>query len=159
MNNEIVEVSASRLRKMLVSINLDKRKKRAERIEVFNTLNDKFNQWVDEHKEVAFHVSRDSKSNTGVEVEVVRLDDSQWLYGFSVQLSDRGCGSGMNCHDDLYPSREEAVKAGVVRVTQYLLGESIRSDVNEGLGSQIKKFLKASMEVILGQKEKQSTLF
>jgi len=161
MNNAVVEVSSSRLRTMLMFADrrIDRSKDRAEAVAVSNRIRDRFNEWVDEHKEVAFHVSRDSKNNTGAEVEVVGFDDGQWMYGYSVQLSDRGCGSGINAHDTLYPSREEAVRAGVVRVTQYLLNESVRNDVSESLGSQIKKFLKASIEIVLGEKTKQRSLF
>ena len=156
---QVQEVLPSRLRDMMVAINYEKRKKRAERIEVFNRLNDRFHEWVDKHREMAFQVSRDSKHNTGVEVEVVGFDDGLWMYGYSVQLSDRGIGSGINCTNQMFNSRDEAVKAGVVDVMQYLLRESVRNDISEGLNVQLKKFIRASIEIVLGQKAKQNALF
>ncbi len=159
VQNQVQEVSASRLRDMVIAVNYEKRKKRAERIEVFNHLNDRFNEWVDGHKEIGFHISRDSNTNSGVSVEVVGFEDGHWLCGYSVQLSDRGCGSGINANDNLYNSRDEAVRAGVVAVMQYLLTESVRTDISESLNGQLRKFIKASIEIVLGQKVRQSTLF
>ena len=51
-----MNVSSSRLRTMMLAINLDKTRKRRERIEVYNNLQDQYNDWAYEHKELAFVV-------------------------------------------------------------------------------------------------------
>lgn len=152
------EASPSRLREMLVAIPLDKRKKRSERIAVFHRLNEKFNDWVNTHKETVFEWRR-KKDWTPATIDVIQLGDGQWMESHDLMLADRGMSSGINPHNDVYESRDEAVRQGAITLLIYLLQQTVRSDMNATTTKEAHSAIRALLPVALPFMKKQEHQF
>lgn len=155
--NQTQEVSGCRLRDMVRAVKWDRKKKRAERIEVLNKVNDRYFDWVDAHKEIGFEVRL--KERPVVEIEVVEFEDGKWISDCSVQLSDRGFSHGLNAPNELFESKEDAVRSGVADALIYLLQQAKDQHVNDTVKVQVNRCGKACMELFFAPSKKQAVLF
>jgi hypothetical protein len=150
------EVSGARLRDMVLGIGF-KKKHRAERIALHNKFNDRFNQWVDNHKESGFELKLNT--HNGIEVNVVGFEDGQWISNCSVNLADRGWSYGLNPINETFASKEEAVRAGILEASIYLLQQIQSKCAPDIVYVQSQQCVKVCMQRLFGTQTKQSLLF
>ena len=131
---------------MLKAIRLDKSRKRMERVESWNRINDKLQEWVAENKQRGVELK---VKGGAVLIELVEFDDGQWAYGMDIELQNQGLGCGIHGTNDLYGSREHAIKVAMTDAMQYCLRIIARGDASQTLESQVKKLLPQALDVLL----------
>lgn len=154
MNEQIVEVSSSRLRTMLAIAErrIDRSKYRYEAIEMSNRIRDRFNAYAEEHSEVGFQIKQKSGYQPMVEVKVLGFDDGMWAYSVDANLPDRGMGGPFS--DDVRPNKREAIRAGVGIALGYMLRAERDGDA-KNVKSEAKRAI-AEMRKFFGSAEQRS---